>query len=184
MIKNIKGMFIIFLLCAFWGCGMMINGTTQMIPVTTNPPNATVKVLGDKDKTCTTPCTIELKRKNGYAMTIEKDNFLPATVPITKDMSPLAVLGDIWPWCFSGFLFDIPTGALYELSPKVVSINLIPSNSANEQEDNDKQKSDRDTQFKDTQSKAKEIKAKFESGEISEEEYNRLIKELIGMSNK
>ena len=61
------------------GCATLVRGTRQEVKVTTDPPNALVRLDG---RQYTTPCTITLERRKTYDVTISH----PAYQSVTFEM--------------------------------------------------------------------------------------------------
>jgi|GEM_PF-1459731 len=106
------------------GCATIIHGTTQAIPVTSEPPGATV-VVTTGDGRATTPGTLELKRKTGHILTFSKDGYKPDTVKLESVLSG-AVAGNILLGGVIGWGVDATTGADSRLVPESVHVVLTP----------------------------------------------------------
>ena len=64
-----KGFFLLLvILVAIAGCGMIAHGTSQNIVCITSPAGTVVRSADGT--TCTTPCTLTLKRKKDDLLTI------------------------------------------------------------------------------------------------------------------
>ena len=83
----------IALLLAGYGCASIVHGTTQSIPVSSDPSGANLTVAGTATK-FTTPCKVELARKTDHLLRFEKDGYDPATVEVKHVLSG-AVAGNI-----------------------------------------------------------------------------------------
>lgn len=110
--------------CSFGtGCATIVKGTTQEIPVSSDPTGARINV--DGAPAGTTPATVTLSRKTNHMVTIEKEGFRPESVAITKSMGG-AVAGNIIAGGLVGWGVDAVSGAQYNLNPKTVSVRLQP----------------------------------------------------------
>jgi hypothetical protein len=105
------------------GCATIIHGTTQEIPVTSEPPGALVATTGDLK--VTTPGTLELKRKTGHVLTVTKDGYKPETVKLESVLSG-AVAGNILLGGLIGWGVDVATGGDSRLVPESVHAILKP----------------------------------------------------------
>ena len=65
------GLIFVFLLST--GCATIIKGTTQAIPVSSDPAGA--DILVDGMLVGTTPSDVEFKRKRDHLVVIEKENY-------------------------------------------------------------------------------------------------------------
>jgi hypothetical protein len=107
------------------GCASIIKGTTQPIPIASDPSGADIlidgKVMGQ------TPKTLALKRKGTYVITIQKPGFEQQSVPIVRKIGG-AVWGNAIAGGLIGWGFDAASGAQYNLSPESVAVKLLPVN--------------------------------------------------------
>ena len=106
------------------GCATIVKGTTQQIPVASEPTGARVSV--DGSAAGTTPTAVTLSRKINHIVTIEKEGYQSESVAITKSMSA-AVAGNIIAGGFVGWGVDAMTGAQYNLNPSTISVRLQPT---------------------------------------------------------
>jgi hypothetical protein len=108
------------------GCGSIINGTTQKIPVTADPMNASVTAIGgDITITDKAPCTLNLKRKHNQVVTVSATGYKPQTVQLQSVVSG-AVAGNILLGGLIGWGVDAASGGDSKLVPEVVSVVLEP----------------------------------------------------------
>lgn len=64
------------------GCGTTTRGTTEARVVESDPPGAEVELT--TGHRCRTPCSIELKRKNGFVAEITRDGYETVEVVVTS----------------------------------------------------------------------------------------------------
>ncbi len=102
------------------GCASIVKGTTQAIPVTSDPTGADVRL--DGNKLGQTPLKVEAKRKGDHLLTIEKAGYQTETVAITRNIGG-AVFGNIIAGGLIGWGVDAISGAQYNLTP--ATINLV-----------------------------------------------------------
>ncbi|MFZ9839772.1 MAG: PEGA domain-containing protein [Opitutaceae bacterium] len=105
------------------GCATIVKGTTQEVPVSSEPAGARVSV--DGSAAGTTPTTVTLSRKANHMVTIEKDGYQLESVAITKSMGG-AVAGNIIAGGLVGWGVDAVSGAQYNLNPTTVNVRLQP----------------------------------------------------------
>ncbi|GAC1587280.1 MAG: hypothetical protein NVS3B5_20880 [Sphingomicrobium sp.] len=107
------------------GCATIIKGSSQSIPVSSDPPAADIlldgKLMGQ------TPRTLALKRDNNYLITIQKTGFEQQSVPIVKYIGG-AVWGNVLAGGLVGWGVDAASGAQYNLLPPSVFVKLGPVN--------------------------------------------------------
>lgn len=103
------------------GCASIVKGTTQAIPVSSNPTGADVKL--DGNHVGQTPMTVEVKRKTDHLLTIEKQGYQPESVAITRNVGG-AVFGNILAGGLIGWGVDAMSGAQYNLTPATINLTL------------------------------------------------------------
>ncbi len=103
------------------GCASIVKGTTQAIPVASDPMGADVKL--DGNKVGQTPTSVEAKRKSDHLITIEKVGYQPESIAITRNIGG-AVFGNIIAGGLVGWGVDAISGAQWNLSPNTISVAL------------------------------------------------------------
>jgi len=105
------------------GCATVIKGTTQTMPISSDPDGADVVV--NNLVVGTTPTEVELQRKRDHQITIRKEGYAPATVPVLKSVGG-AVWGNILAGGIIGWGVDAASGAQYNLKPETIFVRLRP----------------------------------------------------------
>ncbi len=105
------------------GCATIVKGTTQEIPVASEPTGARVAVNGSPAGT--TPTKVTLSRKQNHMITLEKEGYESESVALTKRMGG-AVAGNIIAGGLVGWGVDAVSGAQYNLHPETVNVRLRP----------------------------------------------------------
>ena len=80
---------LIFVFFLTSGCASILKGTTQGIPISSDPSGA--DILVDGNLVGTTPTDVEMKRKRDHLVVIEKKDYHPKSVPVVKDVG-----GAVW----------------------------------------------------------------------------------------
>jgi hypothetical protein len=110
-------------------CGTIIHQTTQMIPVTSDPPGASVKVAcGDVENApdLVTPVKVEVHRKPDFCyISLEKEGYERADVHLEKKMSSLYI-GNVIIGGIIGLVVDAVNGAMWNRAPGKVDVTLKP----------------------------------------------------------
>jgi len=153
------------------GCATIVKGTTQEIPVSSEPTGARVSV--DGSAAGTTPTTVTLSRKANHMVTIEKEGYQSESVAITKSMGG-AVAGNIIAGGLVGWGVDAVSGAQYNLNPTTVNVRLQPVAAA--------RSGDNGNGGNATRSFVEELNkldGLLEQGKVSPEEHRRLRTALI-----
>lgn len=143
------------------GCATIVKGTTQEVPVASDPPGADVTVDGQLYGQ--TPIDISMKRKRDHLVTISIDGHEPKSIPVVKSVGG-AVWGNILAGGLIGWGVDATSGAQYNLSPESISVKLTPADN----EDTASTKNDSASDFVEELNGLDELK---EADKISDEEY-------------
>lgn len=112
---------------ALAGCGTVTRGATEQVQILSNPPDAVATTsLGHS---CRTPCTLMIGRKDEFTVSVRKDGFQPAQVPVTTEVAGAggaAFAGNILLGGVVGMGTDAITGAALGHAPNPVSVALVP----------------------------------------------------------
>ena len=103
------------------GCATILNGTSQKIPVSSEPAGATVMV--DSKNVYTTPVKLRLERRRDHALVFTKDGFDASTVNVMHVLSE-SVCGNTLLFGPLGWVFDIFAGTQYKLVPDKIDVEL------------------------------------------------------------
>lgn len=109
------------------GCATLVKGSTQSIPVSSDPSEA--DILLDGQLVGQTPKTLVLKRESNYLITIQKTGFEQESVAVVKNING-AVWGNALAGGLIGWGVDAASGAQYDLAPTSVAVKLSPVNTA------------------------------------------------------
>lgn len=115
-------------LLALTACASMVHGTTQQIGFTSSPARA--KIIVDGHELGQTPLVADLERRREHVIRFELAGYQPFDTKMTRSVS-----GWIWLNFFATYmltsLVDFASGAAYNLSPDLVTGQLIkPSSSS------------------------------------------------------
>jgi hypothetical protein len=104
------------------GCATIVQGPDQRVAFETQPPGATVRA---NMQSCTTPCSLRLKRNRNLEAVIRKPGYAPETVYLRYELAPW-ILGNIafLPLAPLGGVVDIVSGAGFKLYPPFVVVPL------------------------------------------------------------
>ncbi len=108
---------------ALSGCATVMNGPNQDLEVKSEPSGATAKLTNGY--TCTTPCKVEVPRRNDMRVDIAKDGYKPTYVLLQSKMGA-ATFGNLIAGGIIGGIVDASNGASKHLSPNPVSVTLVP----------------------------------------------------------
>ena len=155
------------------GCATIVKGTTQEIPVASDPTGARVAVNGSPAGT--TPTKVTLSRKQNHMITLEKEGFESESVAITKSMGG-AVAGNIIAGGLVGWGVDAVSGAQYNLHPETVNVRMRPIAPAAAASTAAAKNPDRTKQFIEELNNLDQL---LEQKKVSPEEYQKLRAALI-----
>lgn len=128
-----KYLFLISLLAAIVflsGCATIMTGTTQKVPVNSNPSGAVAKV--DGGMAAVTPTIFNLERKIDHTIEISKEGYRVATVILRHTLSG-ATAGNLLVGGIIGVAVDGMSGAMFKLVPERVDVNLEKMEETKEQ---------------------------------------------------
>jgi hypothetical protein len=125
-------LFLVLVLALPSGCATLTRGTTEAYQVISDPAGANVTL--SSGETCTTPCTLEKKRGDTFAIKIEKEGYLPYETTVNSEnceVGQMALAGNLLligtvVWAS----IDALNGATQELTPNPCQVKLVP-NTAN-----------------------------------------------------
>lgn len=107
------------------GCATVTRGSSVDWVVDTEPAGAMVTTsLGDE---CVTPCTLKLKRKTAFDVTIRKAGYRPVEARVIAYVSgkgTTALAGNILAGGVLGMAIDFSSGAANDLKPNPLLVTL------------------------------------------------------------
>jgi PEGA domain len=112
------------LLC---GCATITRGTNQSFVVESSPSEANVKI--STGQTCVTPCSLRMKRKSEFVVTVSKDGYQTQETHVhgvMKGGGGAALAGNA---IFGGLIgagVDASNGSLMNLKPNPLNVTLVP----------------------------------------------------------
>ena len=111
----------VFVAIVTTGCGALMQGTSQTIPVQSSPNSVSMDVAG---VSYMTPTSLELQRKNEYILNFSKEGYDSAQIRVTKHLSGGYLIADVLLTGLIGVIVDAATGAWYNLKPEAVTVSL------------------------------------------------------------
>lgn len=111
------------LICAVFlfgqGCAIILDGSTQDVTVDSSPAGARIMLNGQF--VGMTPSVVKVPRKKGVSLSIQKDGYRPAPVPITSRISSSFWMGFLVGGCCTT---DYLMGSYLEYTPNSYYIRL------------------------------------------------------------
>jgi hypothetical protein len=104
------------------GCGTLIHGTMQRVPVSSDPPGATVHVGNAR---YTTPTVIDLPRNRAHIIVVTLDGYHAEQVVIDRQLSPIIIGNVIFGLAgIAAAAVDLSAGGAWRLRPEAVAVYL------------------------------------------------------------
>lgn len=101
------------------GCATMKHGGTQPVTITSDPPGALVTI--DKYKRGVTPLALDLERReSAYRVEVELEGHAPQYFEVDGEFQA----GDALGTSIIGLPVDAASGALWELKPNVIHLDM------------------------------------------------------------
>jgi hypothetical protein len=86
------------------GCASVTRGTTENISISSTPSGVEAVVSGlEVPTTCTTPCSVVVKRNADISITFQKEGYEPQIVPLSRDIQTGGA---------AGFAGNLPLGGV------------------------------------------------------------------------
>jgi hypothetical protein len=112
---------------ALAGCATVTRGTTNQMQIVSQPTGATARTsLGHQ---CTTPCTLQVSRKDEFAVTFTMPGFEEQTVSVKTQLAGAGAAGFAGNVILGGVIgmgVDAATGSTLEHVPNPVSVVMTP----------------------------------------------------------
>ncbi|MBI5807744.1 MAG: PEGA domain-containing protein [Ignavibacteriales bacterium] len=108
----------------FNACSTVLNTTTQELEIKTTPPNA--KITIDGKRFGLTPQVVNIDRGSNHVVKIELDGYETYETQITRKIS-IWFWGNVLNGFIPGMVTDMFTGAMYNLHPENINVELIPA---------------------------------------------------------
>ena len=119
-----KALLLVLALLMLVGCGAISHGTSQSISCVTTPAGALVRSADGT--TCSTPCTVSLKRKKDDVLTIERDGYETVALPVRSSLSGASAGNILLPGGLICWGVDVVSGGGYHLVPERIDVTLKP----------------------------------------------------------
>lgn len=127
--KNFIKFMSIHLISSFLGailissCSLISHGPNQDVQVVTDPVGA---YIYDGKDTIETPTTLNLKREKDHTIIISKAGYEIEKVEVKRKVNPKVAGNILMPLGVVCMAIDASSGAMWDLDPGIVTINLRP----------------------------------------------------------
>ena len=111
----------------FSGCASITRGTSESFVIETVPAGANVTL--STGLTCTSPCSLKVKRRGDFVVTIKKDGYETITSTVTSSIDGgggAAMAGNVLVGGIIGAGIDAGTGAMHSHKPNPLVVTLNP----------------------------------------------------------
>jgi hypothetical protein len=105
------------------GCGAILHGSRQNVPVQASAPGATVSITPGANAV-TAPSILSLERKNSYVLTFSAPGYSSSTVALQNSVGVGTVIADVLLTGLVGVVVDGLTGSWYGLNPESATATL------------------------------------------------------------
>lgn len=112
---------------ALAGCATITRGTTESFVIETNPPGARASL--SNGLVCDTPCSLKVKRRGDFVVTLEKEGYETVTSTVTSSVDSGGGAGMAGNIVFGGIIgagVDAGTGAMHSHKPNPLVVELTP----------------------------------------------------------
>ncbi len=112
---------------ALTGCATITRGTNEVFVIDSEPLGALATL--SNGLSCTTPCSLKVKRRGDFVVTLSKDGYETVTANITSSVDNAGAAGMAGNVLLGGVIgagVDAGTGAMHSHKPNPLSVKLVP----------------------------------------------------------
>ena len=120
-----KALFILSLAALVFGCASVTRGTKEVFVVETTPSGA--KAVSSDGWQCTTPCSMSVKRRGSFVVTVTKEGYETVSSTINSSVDTAggaAMAGNVIVGGLVGAAVDGMTGSMHSHKPNPLVITL------------------------------------------------------------
>ncbi|MEM6326145.1 MAG: PEGA domain-containing protein [Bacteroidota bacterium] len=110
---------------ALTGCGTLLNGRYQNIPIYSTPSGAEIEI--DGRVIGTTPAAFNFRRGRTYIVVLRKDGYEQTMALIRRRVDALPFVLNLGVPFYIGYGVDFTNGAGFMLRPRRLDVTLLPS---------------------------------------------------------
>lgn len=123
----LRSLFLLTLVVQFVGCATITRGTKEVLVVESSPPGADVRTsTGLSGKT---PASFKVNRRGGFVVSIEKQGYEKVEVQVESQVAgggAAGMAGNVILGGLIGAALDAGSGAMLELKPNPIRVDLVP----------------------------------------------------------
>ena len=109
------------------GCATITRGTTESFVIETKPAGVEAKL--SNGLYCTTPCSVKVKRRGDFVVTLTKEGYETARATVTSSIDgggSAGMAGNVLLGGVIGAGVDAGTGAMHSHKPNPLVVELVP----------------------------------------------------------
>ena len=109
------------------GCATITRGTTESFVIETRPAGAEAKL--SNGLYCMTPCSVKVKRRGDFVVTLTKEGYETTTATVTSSIDgggSAGMAGNVLLGGVIGAGVDAGTGAMHSHKPNPLVVELVP----------------------------------------------------------
>lgn len=126
MNRSVKLAAVVLMAANLGACATIVRGTSQQMVINTNPEGAAIRL--STGQTCTSPCTLTLKRKHPFTVTATMEGYESAQAEVRSEMrgsGGTALAGNAIFGGIIGGAVDASNGSLNSLRPNPLMITMV-----------------------------------------------------------
>jgi hypothetical protein len=126
-----KRLLTLAMLLPLGACATVTRGTHESFTIVSEPPGALAKLSNGLQ--CETPCSLNLKRKDGFTIDLSHDGFEPVHATVSSGVSgggAVGMAGNVILGGLIGAVIDGTNGSMNDLSPNPLTIHMVPLGTA------------------------------------------------------
>ncbi len=115
------------------GCATVTRGTSETFVIETEPVGASVQ--SSTGWSCTTPCSMKVKRRGDFTLTVEREGYETVQTAITSSVDGAGAAGMAGNVLVGGIIgagIDAGTGAMHSHKPNPLVLKLVPESATGE----------------------------------------------------
>ena len=108
-------------------CASITRGSTEAFVITTKPTGALVRL--SNGLSCSSPCSLKVKRRGDFLVTITRDGYENVTATVTSSVDgagSAGMAGNILLGGVIGMGVDAGTGAMHSHRPNPLEVEMVP----------------------------------------------------------
>lgn len=117
---------VVLVLALLSGCATITRGTSESFVIETDPPGAAATLTNGMS--CTTPCSLKVKRRGDFVVTLEREGYEPVTATVTSSVDGGGAAGMAGNVILGGLIgagVDAGSGAMHSHKPNPLTVSMV-----------------------------------------------------------